>query len=207
MTRTTTTTNTNTNTETSQSAMTTLLIDEVETPLGPFTVIADQSGRLHAAGWDDEQTDGRMEHRVRAYGSSGAITLSRARDPGGISRALGAYFAGDLDAIYHLRIADVAGTPFQRAVWRALRTIPCGQTTSYGAIARQIGHPKAVRAVGTTNGANPICIVVPCHRVIGADGKLVGYGGGIERKRWLLAHERARRPGATLELPLANPAG
>ena len=81
------------------------------------------------------------------------------------------------------------GTPFQRAVWRALREIPCGETRSYGEIARRIGRPKAVRAVGLANGANPIGIVVPCHRVIGSNGTLTGYGGGIERKRWLLAHE------------------
>ena len=184
-----------------------LLIDEIDTPLGPFTVIADGAGRLHASGWDDDQTDGRMDRCVRTYGASTEIKLVRARDPGGISNALRAYFAGELAAIDQIPIADVAGTPFQRAVWRALRTIPCGQTTSYGAIARQIGRPAAVRAVGMTNGANPIGLVVPCHRVIGADGKLVGYGGGIERKRWLLAHERARQPGTTLELPLAHRAG
>jgi methylated-DNA-[protein]-cysteine S-methyltransferase len=83
------------------------------------------------------------------------------------------------------------GTDFQRAVWKALCTVPCGQTLSYGALARRIGRPKAVRAVGLANGANPIGIVVPCHRVIGADGTLTGYGGGLDRKRWLLAHERA----------------
>src|SRR5207244_8999417 len=80
---------------------------------------------------------------------------------------------------------------FQRQVWSALRQIPCGQTWSYGELACHIGRPKAVRAVGLANGANPIGIVVPCHRVIGKDGTLTGYGGGIERKEWLLAHERA----------------
>ena len=83
------------------------------------------------------------------------------------------------------------GTPFQRSVWRALRAIPCGETRSYGDIARAIGRPSAVRAVGLANGANPIGVVVPCHRVIGAGGALVGYGGGVDRKRWLLAHERS----------------
>jgi methylated-DNA-[protein]-cysteine S-methyltransferase len=92
------------------------------------------------------------------------------------------------------------GTDFQRTVWRALRQIPCGTTIFYGELARRIGRPAAVRAVGLANGANPVGVVVPCHRVIGSDGSLTGYGGGIERKRWLLAHERAR---ADLELPLS----
>jgi methylated-DNA-[protein]-cysteine S-methyltransferase len=85
---------------------------------------------------------------------------------------------------------ETRGTNLQRSVWSALRTIPAGTTTSYGQLARQIGHPTAVRAVGAANGANPIPVVVPCHRVIGADGSLTGFGGGLERKRWLLAHER-----------------
>jgi len=84
-----------------------------------------------------------------------------------------------------------AGRP-SSAVWQALRRIPCGEVVSYAALARRVGHPSAVRAVGHANGANPVSIVVPCHRVIGSDGTLTGYGGGIERKRWLLAHERAR---------------
>jgi methylated-DNA-[protein]-cysteine S-methyltransferase len=94
---------------------------------------------------------------------------------------------------------ETAGTPFQRTVWHALREIPAGATMSYGALAKRIGRPSAVRAVGLANGANPIGIVVPCHRVVGADGSLTGYGGGLERKRWLLAHE-ARA--AASELPL-----
>ena len=178
-----------------------LLIDQVDTPLGPFKLIADQGGRLHAAGWDDNQTNGRME---RAFTDNPRVRLVPASDPGGLTAAIRAYFAGHLAAIDALPIAQVAGTPFQRLVWQALRTIPCGQTRSYGDIARQIGRPSAVRAVGLANGSNPIGVIVPCHRVIGAGGKLVGYGGGIERKRWLLAHERPI--GATRELPLPFPA-
>lgn len=174
----------------------TLLIDHADTPLGPFKLIADRAGRLHAAGWDDDQTNGRME---RAYTQNPRLGLVRATDPGGLTTAIRAYFAGHLSAVDGLPIADAAGTPFQRAVWGALRTIPCGQTRSYGEIARQIGRPSAVRAVGLANGSNPIGVIVPCHRVIGASGKLVGYGGGLERKRWLLAHERGH--GAALELP------
>ena len=100
---------------------------------------------------------------------------------------LDAYFAGELQH-FALPLAP-AGSPFQQSVWRALREIPYGHTESYGALARRIGMPKAPRAVGLANGHNPISIIIPCHRVIGADGSLTGYGGGLERKRWLLAHE------------------
>lgn len=100
---------------------------------------------------------------------------------------LEAYFAGEL-RIFDLPLAP-AGTAFQQKVWRALRDIPFGQTESYGALAKRIDAPKASRAVGMANGHNPISIIVPCHRVIGANGNLTGYGGGIERKRWLLEHE------------------
>jgi methylated-DNA-[protein]-cysteine S-methyltransferase len=85
----------------------------------------------------------------------------------------------------------MAGTSFQRSVWAALRTIRCGETTSYGRLAAMLGRPKAMRAVGMANGSNPVSIIVPCHRVIGADSSLTGYGGGVERKRWLLQHEGA----------------
>lgn len=108
--------------------------------------------------------------------------------PAAIRRAISDYFAGDLAAIDTIPVAT-GGTSFQRDVWAALRTIRAGTTLSYGALARQLGHPKAVRATGMANGANPVAIVVPCHRVIGSDGTLTGYGGGINRKRWLLAHE------------------
>ena len=102
---------------------------------------------------------------------------------------LAEYFAGDrLD--FDLPLAPV-GTPFQLKVWAALRAIPYGRTTSYGELAAEIGHPTASRAVGLANGRNPIAVVVPCHRVIGRDGTLTGFGGGLDRKRWLLEHERA----------------
>jgi methylated-DNA-[protein]-cysteine S-methyltransferase len=111
---------------------------------------------------------------------------------------------------FDLRL-ELAGTPFQKRVWSALLEIPHGTTTSYGALARTIGRPDAVRAVGAANGQNPVVIIVPCHRVIGADGSLTGFGGGLPRKRWLLAHEGARsgaaptqtsRRGARWSLPL-----
>lgn len=102
-------------------------------------------------------------------------------------KQLAAYFAGELRA-FDLPLSPV-GTEFQRGVWMALRAIPYGETTSYAAIARGVGNPKGVRAVGLANGRNPISIIVPCHRVVGSDGSLTGYGGGIERKKWLLEHE------------------
>ena len=110
----------------------------------------------------------------------------------GATSALDAYFNGELAAIDGLAVSLV-GTPFQVLVWSALQSIPCGETASYGDIARRIGKPNAVRAVGGANNRNPIGIVVPCHRVIGADGSMTGYGGGVERKRWLLAHEQRQR--------------
>jgi methylated-DNA-[protein]-cysteine S-methyltransferase len=118
----------------------------------------------------------------------GSQPLCERRTPAAIRDALASYFAGDLHAIDRIEVATM-GTQFQRDVWAALRTIRPGITLSYGALAAHIGRSKAVRAVGAANGCNPISVVVPCHRVIGADASLTGYGGGIERKRWLLSHE------------------
>jgi methylated-DNA-[protein]-cysteine S-methyltransferase len=164
-----------------------LLLDHIRTPIGRLALIADEGGRLRALGFTDGHT--RMERQLEAYLGQPGKMLVRAANPGGLTAAIRAYFDGDLPAIDKLP-TEAEGTAFQRSVWRALRDIPCGETRSYGDIARQIGNPAAVRAVGMANGANPIGIVVPCHRVIGAKGTLTGYGGGIERKRWLLAHER-----------------
>ena len=139
------------------------------------------------AGWIGKTGTPRLQELLRRYNGS-SIQLREISARSAAARSLLAYFAGELDAIDALPTA-AGGTPFQRAVWSALRRIPAGRTMSYGALAAKIGRPKAVRAVGHANGANPIAIVVPCHRVIGADASLTGYGGGIERKRWLLAHE------------------
>jgi methylated-DNA-[protein]-cysteine S-methyltransferase len=110
--------------------------------------------------------------------------------PENVKRPLRNYFEGEIESLGAIEWRT-AGTPFQRAVWTALTTIAPGETLSYGALAAKLGCPKAVRAVGLANGSNPISVVVPCHRVIGADGSLTGYGGGIARKRWLLNHEGA----------------
>ncbi|HEY4014107.1 MAG TPA: methylated-DNA--[protein]-cysteine S-methyltransferase [Polyangiaceae bacterium] len=165
-----------------------LWIDHLETPLGLYALVADADGRLRAAGWTEEHA--RMERHLEGRAGSD-VAPRRASNPAGLTAAFRAYFAGDLRALDGV-VAFAEGTEFQCAVWRALREIPCGETRSYMQIARRIGQPAAVRAVGLANGANPINIVVPCHRVIGADGSLTGYGGGIRRKRWLLAHEGMR---------------
>jgi methylated-DNA-[protein]-cysteine S-methyltransferase len=120
---------------------------------------------------------------------AGPHSLNDGLVPKDIVRALTNYFAGDLLGIDMIRVAS-GGTEFQRDMWSKLRGIPAGTTSTYGVVAAQLGRPRARRAVGAANGANPIAIVVPCHRVIGANGELTGYGGGIERKRWLLDHER-----------------
>jgi methylated-DNA-[protein]-cysteine S-methyltransferase len=119
--------------------------------------------------------------------------LTEAVIPADYRLALEAYFAGDLTQIDHIRVR-AAGTPFQQQVWAELRRIPAGTTASYGELAARLGKPGASRAVGRANGSNPVGIIVPCHRVIGANGSLTGYGGGMERKRWLLEHERAHSP-------------
>jgi len=163
-----------------------LSYDELDTPLGQLRLVADSSGRLRVIEWSEAEA--RIERALRRHGEG--VVLERANNPHGLSDALRAYFAGDLRAIDDLPVAGI-GTEFQRRVWDVLLTIPCGETLSYADVARRLGNPNAVRAVGLANGANPIGIVVPCHRVIGADGTLTGYAGGMERKRWLLRHEGA----------------
>ena len=118
--------------------------------------------------------------------------VSSSKDPGGAVSALTAYFAGDLKALDAIEV-ELHGTPFQQRVWRRLRSVPAGSTASYGQIARAVGAPNAVRAVGAANGANPVALIVPCHRIIGSNGSLTGYGGGLDRKRWLLTHESPAR--------------
>jgi methylated-DNA-[protein]-cysteine S-methyltransferase len=165
----------------------TLYIDETDTPIGRLAIVVDDVGQLHATGFTERHA--RMDRLLGIYSEDQAKALVPRRDPHGVTGAIQAYFDGDLHVIDSLRVVT-DGTEFQRTVWRTLREIPCGETWSYGDLARRIGRPKAVRAVGLANGQNPVGVVVPCHRVIGSDGSLTGYGGGIERKRWLLAHER-----------------
>ncbi|WP_207483695.1 methylated-DNA--[protein]-cysteine S-methyltransferase [Arenibaculum pallidiluteum] len=164
-----------------------LLVDRIAAPIGELVVVADLQGRLRAVDWTDHES--RMLRLLDIHYGPGGHVLEPESDPGGLSTALAAYFAGALDAIRGLPV-ETGGSAFQRGVWAALRGIPCGGTITYGELARRIGRPGAARAVGLANGANPVGVVVPCHRVLGADGSLTGYGGGIERKRWLLEHER-----------------
>lgn len=119
----------------------------------------------------------------------GDHTLQEGAAPASLARALEAYFGGRIDSLAGVKVAT-GGTPFQRKVWHALRAIPPGITVSYGQLAASLGDANASRAAGSANGANPIAIVVPCHRVVGANGALTGYAGGLTRKRWLLDHER-----------------
>jgi methylated-DNA-[protein]-cysteine S-methyltransferase len=175
-----------------------LQLDELETPLGRLTLVADSLGRLCLVGWIDGHE--RMTRALRGIAGPGS-SLRRVEDPGGLSSALRAYFGGELGVLDALPVC-AGGSAFQQQVWSALRQIPYGQTRAYSELARSIGKPAAVRAVGLANGANPVGIVVPCHRVIGADGSLTGYAGGLERKRWLLRHERAH---VELQLPWQAP--
>lgn len=166
-----------------------LLMDHVATPIGTVFVVSDGS-RLRALDFQDYEP--RMMRLLRARHGDDA-RLIETDDPQGFSARLLAYLDGRFDAFDDVP-TDPGGTAFQRRVWEALRTIPAGTTLSYGGLAARIGAPTASRAVGLANSLNPIAIAVPCHRVIGAGGALTGYAGGMERKRWLLAHEGVRLP-------------
>lgn len=163
-----------------------LFLDRYESPIGTILLVTDEGRRLRALDFADHEP--RMRGLLRRH--YGVDDTPPVPAPTAIRDALDAYFEGDLDALSGIALAT-NGSPFQRQVWTALREIPAGQTMSYGELAAHIGRPGAVRAVGLANGANPVGIVVPCHRVIGADGRLNGYGGGVARKAWLLEHEGA----------------
>jgi len=165
----------------------TLTLDRMETPIGQALLVTDTDGVLCAFDWGDHET--RLRRLLSRYYGARVLLLDGAA-PRGIRAALTAYFDGDLGALDAIPCRRT-GSAFQQSAWDALRKIPVGQTVSYGEQARRMGKPKAVRAVGLANGANPIGLVIPCHRVIGANGSLTGYGGGLERKLWLLRHEGA----------------
>ncbi len=156
----------------------------MESPVGGLLIYA-AGGSLCGLAFADRH--GGLKHGLnRRFGGQ---PIEDEADPAGAVSGLAAYFAGDLGALDGIAV-DPGGTPFQRDVWSALRRVAAGRTVSYGELAELSGHPRAVRAVGLANARNPIAIVIPCHRVIGADGSLTGYGGGLERKEWLLRHER-----------------
>ena len=147
----------------------------IDTPIGSLSAVADAEGRLVALRFDGDLLDAR---------TAGPPLAARH------VREIEEYFAGTRRE-FTIPLAP-RGTEFQLAVWNALLDVPYGDTISYAELARRIGRPAAVRAVGAANGANPIPVIIPCHRVIGSNGTLTGYGGGIERKQWLLAHEGRR---------------
>ena len=173
------------------SEMLQLLIDHVDTPIGKFWLVADRDGNLRATYWAEQESQ--MHRFLRIHYGHHGFELEPGHNPNGLTNAINRYFAGELEVIDSIPV-ETAGTPFQRMVWHALREIACGTTVSYAQLAQRIGRPSAVRAVGLANGSNPVGVIVPCHRVIGSNGSLTGYGGGIERKRWLLAHEGCLSP-------------
>jgi methylated-DNA-[protein]-cysteine S-methyltransferase len=164
-----------------------MVYDFFDSPIGPLVLVAD---------------DGALTHLLLPkHDKPGHVAPEWQRAPARLRDAraqLAAYFAGKL-LTFDLPLAP-RGTEFQRRVWNELLEIPYGDTSSYIEVARRLRKPSAMRAVGAANGANPIAIIVPCHRVIGADGSLTGYGGGLPAKKWLLAHERHYAPAPLLEL-------
>jgi methylated-DNA-[protein]-cysteine S-methyltransferase len=161
------------------------LTDRVETPIGDMTLVA-KDGVLLLLEFSDAKDRVAREMRARF----GEVELQEASNPFGLSDVIRDYFAGNLHAIDNL-ITDGGGTEFEQKVWKELRSIPTGSTVSYGDIAKKLGDINLSRAVGIANARNPVAIVVPCHRVIGSDGTMTGYGGGLHRKEWLLRHEGA----------------
>jgi methylated-DNA-[protein]-cysteine S-methyltransferase len=161
-------------TQTTQTLYTTM-----ESPIGDLLLVGD--GETLSGLY---MQDGRKPKRIATDWTESAASFTD------VKRQLGEYFAGERTT-FEVKLA-AEGAPFEREVWHALEGIPYGETVSYGEIARRVGQPAAARAVGTANGRNPIAVIVPCHRVIGADGSLTGYGGGLERKRLLLELERGQ---------------
>lgn len=168
-----------------------LWLDRRTSPIGTMLILLDEAGQVRAL--DFEDFEARMLRLLRLHHGSQVSIEARLVTPA-VAEALDAFFDGELDRLAGLSVAT-GGTAFQRGVWRALRGIPPGRTMSYGELAVTLGRPSASRAVGMANGANPIALVVPCHRVIGQSGALTGYAGGLWRKRWLLEHEGRHAPG------------
>jgi methylated-DNA-[protein]-cysteine S-methyltransferase len=159
----------------------TVMIDRMPTPLGTILLVF---GAHFLNALDFSDYEDRMHHLLRRY--HGPVTLKPGRTP--VRKEIEAYFDGDMKALSRIPV-QTGGTGFQQEVWKELTNIEAGTTRTYGEIAAAIGRPKSCRAVGAANGANPVPIVIPCHRVIGANGTLTGYGGGLDRKKWLLEHE------------------
>jgi methylated-DNA-[protein]-cysteine S-methyltransferase len=162
----------------------TLTLDRIPTPIGTALVVTDEAGVLRAFNWTDYEP-AMLKWIGRRYPKARPV-----EGEGPLRPKFDAYFAGQTNA-FEAVAWEGAGTAFQKKVWETLCTIAAGETWSYAQLAERIGRPTAVRAVGLANGSNPVALVVPCHRVIGSNGSLTGYGGGLHRKRWLLEHEGA----------------
>ncbi|MGA7932608.1 MAG: methylated-DNA--[protein]-cysteine S-methyltransferase [Kovacikia sp.] len=160
-----------------------LLTDTVDSEIGQILLVSDGE-RLCALDFSNYESR-LMNLLERRYGS---VRLMKKVNPQGFSDRLKAYLVGDLRSLDEIPVST-GGTFFQQQVWLALRSIPLGTVTTYGELAEKIGKPTASRAVGMANSLNPVAIVLPCHRVIGANAKLTGYAGGLDRKQWLLQHE------------------
>ena len=160
-----------------------LCFDEISSAIGTILLVADGQRlcALDYVGYEQRMTD----LLTPRYGS---VRLKKSRDPCGFSSCIRAYLHGEYRALDEIPVS-IGGTAFQQRVWAALRTIPRGTVMTYSEMATRLGLPRAFRAVGAANALNPIAIVIPCHRLVGANGSLTGYAGGLERKRWLLEHE------------------
>jgi methylated-DNA-[protein]-cysteine S-methyltransferase len=161
-------------------------VERIPTPVGVMMLVTDDDGHARAVDWEDHED--RLQRLLAGYYRPHEIRLEAPLRATDARACVEAYFEGELSAIDAIPV-EMAGTEFQKEVWEALRRIPVGSTMSYSGLALELGRPKATRAVGLANGANPIGVIVPCHRVIGVDASLTGYGSGLPRKRWLLEHE------------------
>ncbi len=161
-------------------------LDRLNSPLGTILLVTDDAAAVRSLDFADHEP--RLHRLLRIH--YGEVPLQAGPAPAEVRQALDDWFAGDLAALDSLQVTT-GGTAFQQDVWRLLRVVPAGTTRTYGQLAAQLGRPSASRAVGAANGANPVSIIVPCHRVVGANGDLTGYAGGVLRKRWLLDHEQA----------------
>ncbi|MBM4254973.1 MAG: methylated-DNA--[protein]-cysteine S-methyltransferase [Deltaproteobacteria bacterium] len=172
-----------------------LFLDRFDSPLGQILLLSDGE---HLCALDYADYEDRMRTLLKRHYAD--CQLRELIDPQGFSSLIRAYLAGDIACINSIPV-DPGGTPFQQRVWTALRAIPPGMSLTYGELASQLGKPTAYRAVGMTNALNPIAIVIPCHRLVGATGALTGYAGGLERKRWLLQHEGVQVVNFTVFVP------
>ena len=164
-----------------------IALTTLESPIGPLTIAA-RGSKVCLVHF------GKPSSYVRTSLSKWypGAHVAQSDDAGGAGSVLMRYFDGDLRSLDEIEV-ELHGTDFQQRVWTALRSVPAGSTASYSELARRVGAPAAVRAVGAANGSNPVAVVLPCHRIIGSNGSLTGYGGGLHRKRWLLNHEGVNR--------------